>query len=191
MNTAPELELLTYGGLPRDLGTRSRVKRAFRSIMVAFARRLLNVMGEAQAKNIASQLGSCGRNLKLFYPLCVYGAANITVGDDVSIGAFTHIWGNGGLYIGNRVMIASNNAITTLTHDHSAETPKETLVQRPIIIQDDVWIGTHSTILPGVTLGRGCVVGAGAVVTHDVEPYAIVTGVPATLLKFREIEAAA
>lgn len=60
----------------------------------------------------------------------------------------------------------------------------------PCHIGHDVWIGHAAIIMPGVTLGHGCVVGAGSVVTHDVEPYAIVAGVPARTIRLRFAESA-
>jgi maltose O-acetyltransferase len=64
---------------------------------------------------------------------------------------------------------------------------QSTLLMREVVIEEDVWIGAHAIIMPGVTIGRGAVVGAGAVVTTDVEPRAIVVGVPAKVLKFRNV----
>lgn len=58
-------------------------------------------------------------------------------------------------------------------------------VKGSIVIEDDVWIGYGATILSGVTLGRGCVVGARALVCKDVPPYAIVAGIPAKIIKYR------
>ncbi len=55
-----------------------------------------------------------------------------------------------------------------------------------IVIEDDVWIGTHTIILTDVTIHKGAIIGAGAVVTKDVEPYAIVGGVPAKLIRYRD-----
>ena len=54
-----------------------------------------------------------------------------------------------------------------------------------IVVGDDVWIGAHAAILAGVTIGNGAVVGAGAVVTHDVAPYTVVAGIPARVIKRR------
>jgi maltose O-acetyltransferase len=91
--------------------------------------------------------------------------------------------------IGNRVMIASHVAISSLTHDHSRQSMRHSpVVQKKIVIEDDVWIGAGAVILPGITLGHGAVVGAGAVVTKDVPPYSIVVGNPARILKMRRIE---
>lgn len=76
-----------------------------------------------------------------------------------------------------------------MTHNYSR---RDTLIreqggyEKDIIIEDDVWIGYGAQIMPGVTVHRGAVVGAGAVVTHDVESYAVVGGVPARLIKYRE-----
>ena len=83
-------------------------------------------------------------------------------------------------------MIGSHTAITSLTHDHGRERMQDTLIKREVVIEDDVWIGTHAIIMPGVTVGRGAVVGAGCVVTKDVAPYSVVVGIPGELLKMRE-----
>jgi tetrahydrodipicolinate N-succinyltransferase len=61
----------------------------------------------------------------------------------------------------------------------------EGICKGPIVVEDDVWIGTNAVILSGVTLGRGSVVAAGAVVGKDIPPYAIVGGVPAKVIKYR------
>ena len=95
--------------------------------------------------------------------------------------------GRGGIKIGDRVMIASHCAITSLSHDYKQEKMNATQTQGEININDDVWIGAHSVVLPGVTIGRGAVIGAGSVVTHDVAPYTIALGVPARRYKKRAI----
>lgn len=59
-------------------------------------------------------------------------------------------------------------------------------IAKPVIICDDVWVGANSVILPGITIGKGAVVGAGSVVTKDVPAYAIVMGNPAKIKKYRE-----
>jgi maltose O-acetyltransferase len=133
---------------------------------------------------------SCGRRFKVQRPVVIAGAGQIQVGDDVSISAFTHIWGMGGVTIGDRVMIASHTAITSLTHDDSAERMHGTELAAPVVIEDDVWIGAHCVILPGVRIGRGAVVAAGAVVTKDVPAETLVAGVPARHLRYRRAVAA-
>ncbi len=126
-----------------------------------------------------------GIDVSIRQPVCFEGIEFIEVGNDVSIAAFVHMWGYGGIKIGNRVMIGSHSSISTITHDYTKEQMYNTIVAKPIVIEDDVWIGTHSVIMPGVTIRKGAVVGAGAVVTKDVDAFSIVIGVPANALKLR------
>jgi len=82
-------------------------------------------------------------------------------------------------------MIGSHVAIASETHDPEAHPMNQTFVRAPIRIEDDVWIGTHSVILPGVVIGKGAVIGAGAIVTREVLPFTVVAGVPAKELRKR------
>lgn len=129
--------------------------------------------------------GACGRRLRIQNPLVVAAPRQVEVGDDVSFSAYIHIWGAGGVKIGNRVMIGSHTAITSLTHDPTAEVMFGTTIAKPVVIEDDVWIGSHCVILPGVRVGCGAVIAAGGVVTQDVPPWTIVAGVPARMIKRR------
>jgi acetyltransferase-like isoleucine patch superfamily enzyme len=131
-------------------------------------------------------LKSCGRGPSVFWPITISHPDRVEIGDDVSFGTFVHVWGSGGVTIGDRVMIGVHTSITSVTHDHSKPVMRfASLLRSPVRIEDDVWIGSNAVILPGVTLGKGCVVGAGAVVTKDVPANAIVVGVPARILRFR------
>lgn len=85
--------------------------------------------------------------------------------------------------MGPDVMIISANHVSTdLSKPMDAQGCDE---QKRVIIDDDVWIGARSIILPGRKIGRGAIIGAGAVVTEDVPPYAVVGGNPAIVLKYR------
>ena len=90
--------------------------------------------------------------------------------------------------IGNNCLIGPDVGIYTAGHRLEPEARTLDVYGMPITIGNDVWIGGHSTILLGVTIGDGAVIGAGAVVTHDVEPYTIVGGVPAKVIKKIEIK---
>lgn len=85
------------------------------------------------------------------------------------------------LTIGSCVCI--NDGVKILTASHDAGDPEWGGITKPIVIEDYVWIATNALILPGVMLGRGAVIAAGAVVTKDVPPYGIVAGNPARLLE--------
>ena len=123
----------------------------------------------------------------------------ITVGQWCYIGEGSRIWSAGRIDIGDRVMISHNvnifdnlthpvdpvsrhqhfRAIASVGHPHRID-----LGERPVRINDDAWIAAGAMILRGVTIGKAAIVGAGAVVTHDVPPFAIVAGNPARVIRY-------
>lgn len=91
--------------------------------------------------------------------------------------------------IGDYVLIAQRVAILSVTHlmdrlDIPIKMQGST-ESRPVTIESDVWVGRNAVLMPGIRIGKGAVIGAGAVVTKDVPPYAIVGGVPAKLIRYR------
>ena len=93
-----------------------------------------------------------------------------------------------GIRIGRDVMIAPNCCLVAFNHGSALSgTPmiRQPLVEAPIVIEDDVWIGANCTITAGVTIRRGAIVAANSVVTHDVGPNEIVGGTPARFIKHR------
>ncbi|MFP4419737.1 MAG: acyltransferase [Desulfococcaceae bacterium] len=137
-----------------------------------------NWLSASRDRRLKTAMHRCGRNVRIYPPVVFYGSEALDVGDDTSFAPFVHIWCGGRVIIGSRCMIGSHAAISSLTHDYDQPEMWKTIVARPVVIEDDVWIGAHAAVLPGVTVGRGAVVGAGAVVTADVAPGAIVTGIP-------------
>lgn len=116
---------------------------------------------------------------------CINNAVgDVTIGDATRIGIHCTIIGP--VCIGNHVNLAQGIVVTALNHrysDPSLRIDEQGVETRPVIIGDDVWIGANAVILPGVTIGRHCVVAAGAVVTKDVPDNTLVGGVPATVIK--------
>jgi acetyltransferase-like isoleucine patch superfamily enzyme len=111
-------------------------------------------------------------------PVTIYHPEQLSLGNRIDIGEYTHIRASGGVTIGDRVLIAAHAVITS--REHPATLPRFGVVaDAPVVIEDDVWIGAGAIVLPGVTVGRGAIVGAGAVVTGPVAPFTIVGGVPA------------
>ncbi|MEP7165513.1 MAG: acyltransferase [Ferruginibacter sp.] len=153
--------------------------------------KLRNLVNKNKFDAYKKNAKSFGNNVTLVFPLTIEGIQSVSIGDNTAIGTYVHIWGYGGVSIGNRVQIATHASIISVTHDHSSEKMYETSLLKSVVIDDDVWIGANSTILPGITLGKGCVVGAGSVVTKDVPPLAIVAGNPAKVIKFRNIDKSA
>ncbi len=113
-----------------------------------------------------------------------YDPKNITIGDDSIVGEGAILDGRDKLTIGDHVDIASEVMIYNGQHDINDEKFKP--VFAPVIIEDYVFIGPRAIILPGVTVKKGAVVGAGAVVTKDVEAFTVVGGVPAKQIAERK-----
>jgi acetyltransferase-like isoleucine patch superfamily enzyme len=133
----------------------------------------------------------CGSNVT-FWPIDRFSYGTIRIGNDVYIGSGACFSAKKGLTIGNKVMFGPNVTIRGGNHNSSIrgrfmfdvheKRPEDDL---PVAVQDDAWIGAGAIILKGVTIGRGAIVAAGAVVTRDVEPYSIVGGIPARLMRYR------
>jgi acetyltransferase-like isoleucine patch superfamily enzyme len=96
----------------------------------------------------------------------------------------------GSIIIGANCMIAPHCAFMPYRHNfsdiHRPIRGQGLSSQGDIVIEDDVWLGVHVCVVDGVTIGKGAIVGAGAVVTEDIPPYAIAGGVPARVIRFRE-----
>jgi acetyltransferase-like isoleucine patch superfamily enzyme len=133
-----------------------------------------------------------GRNF-VFDPDGSYSFKTIQVGDDVFIGPGAILQASeSSIIIGNKVLFGPN--VTIMGGDHNTSVVGQFMYDvkvkrpeddQPIVIEDDVWIGAGVTILKGVRLSRGCIVAAGAVVTHDVPPYSVAAGVPARVIGLR------
>jgi acetyltransferase-like isoleucine patch superfamily enzyme len=114
---------------------------------------------------------------------CFVTGSLISIGDNSVINRFTYLDGRVPLTIGDNVNISHYTLIQTLTHD--PQNPDFICLCKPVEIKNHAWIGARAIICPGVTIGEGAVVGAGAVVTKDVDPYTIVAGNPARFIKKR------
>ncbi len=157
-----------------------------------------------------TQFAKLGQRVVIEPGVLVFHPENIEMGDDVYIGHYTILKGYyrnkmvigsgtwigqqcflhsaGGLIIGRNVGIGPGVKIITSFHaEEGIDVPilHSRIEFAPVVIEDDCDIGIGAIILPGVTVGRGVQVGAGAVVTRAVEPYAVVAGVPARVLRMR------
>lgn len=141
-----------------------------------------------------SQMKRCGKNVSLHPSTSVYfGLENLSLGNNVSIPRYAHIFcTDAPLTIGSNVIFGP--APTIVTGDHRIDVIGKPIFSSydklpendaPVVIQDDVWVGAHVTILKAVTIGRGSVVAAGSVVNKSTPPYSISGGIPAKTIKFR------
>lgn len=145
-------------------------------------------MGQTQLRRICGKLmlKHCGEKVNieknaLFSP-------KVSLGDYSGIGVNAKIYGS--CTIGDHVMMGED--VTVITRNHRHDSLDAPMMQqgfeeeKPVHIGNDVWIGDRATILPGVNIGDGSIIGAGSVVTHDVPAFSIVAGVPAKVISLRE-----
>jgi acetyltransferase-like isoleucine patch superfamily enzyme len=123
----------------------------------------------------------------LFPPFYSDCGKNIFVGKNVFINSGCRFQDQGGITIGDGVLIGHNVVLATLNHDIDPR-KRSTMYPAPIVIGENVWIGANVTVVPGVTIGEGAIIAAGAVVTKDVPANVIVGGVPAIMIKSIEID---
>ena len=125
-----------------------------------------------------------GKGRSLIYPNArIFAPWNLKIGNLSCIGPNVEIYNKAEVCIGNNVVISQGAYLCTASHDISSPVMK--LVTKKIQVEDYAWISARATILPGVTIGEGAVVAAGAVVVKDVEPWTVVGGNPAKFIKKR------
>jgi acetyltransferase-like isoleucine patch superfamily enzyme len=113
---------------------------------------------------------------------------DITIGEDTYIGPYVCMAGPGFIQIGKDCMIASHSSLYANNHvfaDPNRRFREQGLTVKGIAIEDDCWLGSGVRVLDGVTIGKGSIIGAGAVVTRDIPPYSIAVGVPAKVISKR------
>ncbi len=137
-----------------------------------------------QLRNLFAELtlDKVGKNFNLFPPFYTDCGKNIAIGDNVFINADCHFQDQGGIRIGNNVLIGPKVVIATLNHNENP-TKRGNMIPKRVIIGDDVWIGAGVMILPGVTIGKGAIIGAGSVVTKDIAEYSVAVGNPAKIIR--------
>lgn len=121
-------------------------------------------------------------SLGLIPPFNTDFGKNIHIGKNVFINSDCKMQDQGGVFIGDDVLIGHNACLLTLNHDSDPKARAD-MHPKPVYIEDKVWLGSNVTVLPGVRIGEGAIVAAGAVVTRDVEAGTVVGGVPAKLIK--------
>ena len=121
---------------------------------------------------------SVPQTLRVFPPFYTDFGKNISIGENVFINACCHFQDHGGITIGDGCQIGHNVVFATLNHGLAPE-DRKTTYPAPIILGKNVWIGSNATILQDVSIGDNAIIGAGAVVTKNVEANTIVGGSPA------------
>jgi acetyltransferase-like isoleucine patch superfamily enzyme len=129
-----------------------------------------------------------GKNCLIAHDVCINSESpshELAISDNVQVSYGVRIDFTGGISIGRNTLISSNAVI--YTHDHGYD-PHSQPVGHELTIEDDVWIGIEAIVLPSVhRIGRGAIIGAGAVVTKPVPAGAVVAGNPARIIRYREL----
>lgn len=136
---------------------------------------IISLMSELTGQKVDDSFG-------LFPPFNTDCGKNIHIGKHVFFNSGCKFQDQGGIFIGDDVLVGHNCMIATLNHVEDPDRRAD-MVPSPVRIRDKVWIGANVTILPGVSIGEGAIIAAGAVVTKDVEPRTVVGGIPARILK--------
>ena len=151
-------------------------------------KRLLRSLNDTDMENTSERkkimnelLGSMGDNVHIDIDFhCEYGI-NIHCGSDVIINMNCTFVDNNCISIGNNVLIASDVKIYTATH--TTDVTGRTTFSKPITIEDNVWIGGGAILLPGVTIGKNSVIGAGSIVTRSIPENCVAVGNPCRIIK--------
>ncbi len=134
---------------------------------------------------------ACGKNVNVETRAHFHSGSQISVGSNSGVGVNAQIFGK--LYMGDHVMMGAD--VVIISHNHNFDRTDIPMDQQgfgkdaPVIIDNDVWIGARSVILPGVHIGAGAIIGAGSVVTKNVPEAAIVGGNPAKVIRMRNHKA--
>jgi len=131
---------------------------------------------------LKKSLTSCGQRVEISPHAIIWGTHGVVVEDDVAIHSFTHIFGSGGVHIGARTLISAGCSIASLTHPEEIA-DRDKPFGKSVTIEEDCWLGTGAIVLPGVRIGRGSIIGAGAVVTRDIPPLSVAVGSPARVIR--------
>ena len=122
------------------------------------------------------------KSFNLFPPFYTDCGVNIKIGKRVFINCCCRFQDQGGIEIGDDCLIGHNTTIATLNHDFNPQRRAD-LIPKKVRIENKVWIGSDCTILPGVTIGEGAIIGAGSVVTKNIPPNTIAVGNPAKVIR--------
>lgn len=122
-------------------------------------------------------------SFRLFPPFYTDCGKNIHIGENVFINSGCHFQDQGGIYIGDNCLIGHSVIIATLNHEMEPK-HRQDMYPSPVRIGKDAWIGSGTTLLPGVTIGDGAVIGANSTVTRDIPDKAVAVGSPAKVIKY-------
>lgn len=137
-----------------------------------------------QKELLGELLGSCGEDVELWAPFQVDYGFNVSIGDYTFVNHGAYLMDGAKIKIGSHCFIGPGFGAYTAQHPLVAE-ERNSFIERalPIEVEDSCWIGANVSLMPGVTIGEGSVIGAGSLVTKDIPPRSLAYGVPARVVR--------
>ncbi|CAN5703466.1 hypothetical protein BH11ARM2_BH11ARM2_06820 [soil metagenome] len=126
-----------------------------------------------------------GSHVHIYPKVVVWAPWNLEVGDRVGVADGAELYNIAPITLEENVTVSQGAFLCTGSHD--VEAPSFQLIARPITVKREAWVAAQAFVGPGVTVGEGAVVGARTVVTRDVEPWTVVAGNPARVIKSRKV----
>ncbi len=162
---------------------------SFRKFLFVLFRNMKSIIGLGiryiLIKSIAE---NCGKNVSIHPGVYILTPENINIGDNVSIHPMSYIDAAGSISIGDDVSIAHGTTILSTTHSYGKKSipiKDQSIKFEKTVIEDNIWIGSKATILCGITIGHGSIIGASSVITKNVIPESIMVGIPGKKIKTR------
>jgi maltose O-acetyltransferase len=167
----------------------SLFKIQIESVMLALVKWVPSLIGMAIRNVVYRILGMKIKGFCWIQPgVTIVNLSKLRVGKNFGCNSGTYINAVGGIRMGNDVLIGSNVTISSGKHEikgRQTSVFSRPTVPMPIVFGDDVWLGAGVSVLPGIQIADGTVVGANAVVTKSTEPYSVMAGIPARLVRYR------
>ncbi len=164
------------------------MRKLLMGFYICFARTWPEWLGGGKIRNFCVKrfIKSAGEIINIGYGARIH--KNTIIGNQSGVGRDCEL--QNGVTIGDKVLMGPNVYVVTQNHVFS-DTTKPIIEQamtelRPVVIEDDCWIGARTIILPGVRIGHGSIIGAGIIVTKDIPPMVVAVGNPAKVIKSRE-----
>jgi maltose O-acetyltransferase len=145
-------------------------------------------MDKEKIKRLKADMKYCGSNVKIETNCHFIVPQQLVIGNNSSISAFTTIFATFGVVIGKNCLISSNCSISSYNHIQNSDNrirdfKEDYKYSKEVILEDNVWIGMNSCIIPGVVIGKNSIIGAGSVVTKNIPSNEIWAGNPAKFIK--------
>lgn len=166
------------------------VYKLIKKIKFYFHRYELKCQNKILKKAVLINGGSIGKNIRFGYNVVISGFSSIKIGNNVHIGSDCFIRSEGGLTIGNNVILSRNIVLYTSSHNYKGKLLPfdHNNINKPVIIEDNVWIGMNVTIAPGTIIREGSIIGLGSRIYGEIPARTIIGSEKTSVIGYRDEE---